>query len=108
VLSSASLTVTSATSISSRGVHRRVKKVDKNFNMISAWTHVGGDTLRTLAVFAAAVISSITGIDGDICDAWAAIVSGCTIIVSIYLISRNLFSSLICIFITVNRSFWGT
>jgi len=61
---------------------RRVKKVDKNFNMISAWTHVGGDLLRTLAVFAAALVSSITGIDGDICDAWAAIVSGITIIVT--------------------------
>ena len=35
-----------------------------------------GDTLRTVAVFAAAFISSVTGIDGDICDAWAAIVSG--------------------------------
>lgn len=60
----------------------KVKKIDKNFNMISAWTHVGGDLLRTIAVFAAALISSITGIDGDICDAWAAIVSGLTIIVS--------------------------
>ena len=49
--------------------------------MISAWTHVGGDTLRTLAVFAAALVSSVTGIDGDICDAWAAIVSGLTIVV---------------------------
>ena len=35
-----------------------------------------GDTLRTVAVFAAAFVSSVTGIDGDICDAWAAIVSG--------------------------------
>jgi Co/Zn/Cd efflux system component len=40
----------------------------KNLNMLSAFTHVLGDTLRTVAVFTAAAVSTLTGIDGDICD----------------------------------------
>eukprot|EP01035_Chromulina_nebulosa_P020436 gene20436-26518_t len=45
----------------------------KNLNMISAFTHVGGDSLRTLSVFVAAVISTLSSVPSDICDAWAAI-----------------------------------
>ena len=32
-----------------------------NINMFSAFTHIGSDTLRTLAVFGAAIVSSSTG-----------------------------------------------
>jgi Co/Zn/Cd efflux system component len=52
----------------------------KNLNMMSAFTHVSGDTVRTLSVLTAATVSLVTGIDGDICDAWAAIVVGLTIV----------------------------
>lgn len=53
----------------------------KNLNMMSAWTHVGGDTIRTISVLAAATVSMLSGIDGDICDAWAAIIVSLTILV---------------------------
>jgi cation diffusion facilitator family transporter len=52
----------------------------KNLNMMSAFTHVLGDTLRTISVFLAALVSTLTGIDGDICDAWAAIIVAVTIV----------------------------
>lgn len=50
-----------------------------NLNMMSALTHVGGDTLRTIAVFISAVVSSATSISSDITDAWAAVVVTITI-----------------------------
>ena len=51
----------------------------KNLNMMSAFTHVGGDTIRTISVLTAATVSWLSGIDGDICDAWAAIaVTNCS------------------------------
>ena len=53
----------------------------KNLNMMSAWTHVGGDTIRTISVLTAATVSMLSGIDGDVCDAWAAIVVSLTILV---------------------------
>lgn len=52
----------------------------KNLNMISAVTHVGGDTLRTISVFTAALVSTFSGISADLCDAWASIVVTMTII----------------------------
>jgi Co/Zn/Cd efflux system component len=52
-----------------------------NLNMISAFTHVFGDTLRTISMFVAALISTLSGIDGDICDAWAAIIVALSILV---------------------------
>jgi Co/Zn/Cd efflux system component len=67
-------TNTSARSVSTVG-HK------KNLNMVSAFTHILGDTLRTLSMLVAAVVASVTGIDGDICDAWAALVVSLTIIV---------------------------
>ena len=45
-----------------------------NVNMASAFTHVGADTMRTAAVFIAALVSTVTGASGSACDAWAAIV----------------------------------
>jgi Co/Zn/Cd efflux system component len=53
----------------------------KNLNMISAFAHILGDTLRTISMFAAAVASTWTGIDGDVCDAGAAVVVTITILV---------------------------
>lgn len=55
--------------------------VHKNLNMMSAFTHILGDTLRTIAIFLAALISSLTSIDGDICDAWAALLVAITILI---------------------------
>lgn len=52
----------------------------KNLNMISAFFHIGGDTLRTIAIFAAALVSSTTNWNPDYCDAWAAIVVSITIL----------------------------
>ena len=51
----------------------------KNLNMISAFFHIGGDTLRTIAIFAAALVATITQSNPDYCDAWAAIVVSITI-----------------------------
>ena len=53
----------------------------KNLNMMSAFTHILGDTLRTIAMFLAALVSTISGVEGDICDAWAALVVSITILV---------------------------
>ena len=55
----------------------------KNLNMISAFTHVGGDTLRTISVFIAACIATWTGIPGYLCDAWAAVVVSVTIVLMV-------------------------
>jgi Co/Zn/Cd efflux system component len=51
-----------------------------NLNMTSAFTHVGGDTLRTISVFVAALISTTAGVRGSITDAWASIVVSATIL----------------------------
>jgi len=51
----------------------------KNLNMISAFTHVGGDTMRTIAVFIAAVVADTTSVAGSVCDAWAAVIVSITI-----------------------------
>jgi Co/Zn/Cd efflux system component len=65
---------------------------ETNVNMMSAFTHVSGDTLRTIATFAAAGVSSFFHIDPSICDAWAAIIVSATIVISalplVYSISR--------------------
>lgn len=52
-----------------------------NLNMLSAFIHVVGDTLRTISVLLAAAISTIFHVDGDICDAWAAIVASISILI---------------------------
>lgn len=44
-----------------------------NINLLSSFTHIGGDTLRTLSVFIAALVSSF-GITTNLCDAWATVV----------------------------------
>jgi len=55
----------------------------KNLNMISAFSHVGGDTLRTLSIFVAAAYSTVTGTPGYIVDAWAAAIVAITIVVMV-------------------------
>lgn len=54
-----------------------------NLNMLSAFTHIGGDTLRTLAIFGAASVSSLFGIDPQISDAWAGIAVSITIVIAV-------------------------
>ena len=54
-------------------------KLIPNLNMISALTHVGSDTLRTIAVFVAAIVSTAGNVIASICDAWAAVVITITI-----------------------------
>lgn len=68
-------------------------KVKKNLNMLSASTHVVGDTLRTISVIIAALTSSITGVDGDICDAWAAIIVALTIFLIVIPLLRDIVCS---------------
>jgi Co/Zn/Cd efflux system component len=54
-----------------------------NLNMMSAFTHIGGDTLRTLAIFGAALVSSVFGVDPQISDAWAGIAVAITIVIAV-------------------------
>lgn len=54
-----------------------------NLNMVSALTHVGSDTMRTVSVFAAAVISSGFKQSSSLCDAWAAVVVSFTIVCAV-------------------------
>eukprot|EP01041_Mallomonas_annulata_P004268 gene4268-8494_t len=54
--------------------------LQKNLNMISALTHVGGDTLRSFSVLTAAFVSSFAGINSDVADAWASIMVTATIL----------------------------
>lgn len=46
----------------------------RNLNMLSAFAHMGGDSLRTVSVLTAALVSTFSGASVDLCDAWAAIV----------------------------------
>jgi Co/Zn/Cd efflux system component len=54
--------------------------LQRNLNMVSAFFHIGGDTLRTVSIFIAAIISSLTKFPSELCDAWAAVVVSATII----------------------------
>jgi Co/Zn/Cd efflux system component len=65
----------------SNQITKKEKEKKKNVNMLSALVHVGCDTLRTLSVFIAAIVSSSTDIPGTLCDAWAAIIVTLTIFV---------------------------
>jgi Co/Zn/Cd efflux system component len=65
-----------------------------NVNMMSAFTHISGDTLRTVATIIAAGISYYFHYDPGLCDAWAAIIVSATIIFSalplVYSISHTI------------------
>jgi Co/Zn/Cd efflux system component len=54
-----------------------------NLNMVSAMTHVGSDTMRTLSVFVAAIIATVSSASGSQCDAWAAVVVSVTIVCAV-------------------------
>jgi Co/Zn/Cd efflux system component len=54
--------------------------LSKNINMMTALTHVSGDTVRTASVFASAVVATVTDVQTSVCDAWAAVVVSCTIL----------------------------
>ncbi len=51
-----------------------------DINMMSAFVHVGGDSLRTVSVFVAALITIPGTVSGVQCDAWATIVVSLSII----------------------------
>jgi Co/Zn/Cd efflux system component len=67
-----------------------VVKEQKNLNMISAFTHIGGDTLRTFSVFIAAAIATATNVPGYLCDAWAAVFVTVTIVITIMPLLREI------------------
>jgi Co/Zn/Cd efflux system component len=64
-----------------------------NLNMLSALTHVGGDTLRTLSVFTAAVISTAGGFKGSLCDAWASVVVSVSIIICVLPLCNEIYKA---------------
>jgi Co/Zn/Cd efflux system component len=70
-----------------------VKNKVLNLNMLSAFTHISADSLRTASVFVAAVVSSATGTAGDIVDAWAAIVVSVTIIIAVIPICKEIYNA---------------
>lgn len=67
-----------------------------NVNMLGAFLHIFSDTLRTLAIFIAAMISSITNIPTALTDAYAAVIVAFSIIlVSIPLLNEIVFQIVI-------------
>eukprot|EP01032_Pedospumella_encystans_P028430 gene28430-32113_t len=64
-----------------------------NINMFSAFTHIGSDTLRTAAIFLAAIVSSTTGIKSSRCDAWAAVLVSVTIFVAVFPLANEVFAA---------------
>ncbi len=79
--------------VSTSSIDVRVR--NKNTNMMSALTHVSGDTLRTMAVFAAAMIALTTNIPSETCDAYAAIVVSATILCIIVPLCSEIVKSLL-------------
>ena len=67
-------------------------KQKANLNMISALTHVGGDTMRTVSVFIAAVIST-AGQPSSLCDAWATIVVCFTICIAVIPLVKEIYKA---------------
>lgn len=65
-----------------------------NLNMLSALTHVGGDTLRTISVFVAAAIATATSVDSSLLDAWAAIVVTVTIVAAVVPLIKKIIESI--------------
>lgn len=65
--------------------------IKRNLNMISAFTHVWCDTLRTMSVFVAAIVATTTTIPSTLCDAWASIVVSITIFLCIIPLLREIY-----------------
>jgi cation diffusion facilitator family transporter len=66
----------------------------KNTNMMSALTHVSGDSLRTAAVFCAALITTLTHNPADVCDAVAGLIVSITIIGILYPLIREIIKNI--------------
>jgi Co/Zn/Cd efflux system component len=64
-----------------------------NLNMLSAFTHVGGDSLRTAAVFIAALITTFGGVDSTLTDAYAAIIVSITIVLAVIPLCLEIFKA---------------
>jgi Co/Zn/Cd efflux system component len=64
-----------------------------NLNMLSALTHVGGDTLRTISVFIAALVSTAGGVDGSLCDAWATTVVSFSIVICVIPLCKEIYKA---------------
>lgn len=62
-----------------------------NLNMISAFTHLTGDSMRSISVFIAALVSTFSGVQSQICDAWAAVVVTVTIVLMVVPLIREIF-----------------
>lgn len=62
-----------------------------NLNMFAAFTHIGSDTLRTLAIYAAAIVARTTDYKSSLCDAWAAIVVSITILLAMLPLCREVY-----------------
>jgi Co/Zn/Cd efflux system component len=67
------------------------KAILPNLNMLSALTHVGGDSLRTLSIFLAAVISTAGNQSAALCDAWASVVVSITIVICVIPLCREIY-----------------
>ena len=78
---STNMSTLSFTNNSITSIENTQKQEKKNLNMMSAFAHVSGDSLRTVSVLIAAIVSTVTGASVDACDAWAAIVVSLMIIV---------------------------
>jgi Co/Zn/Cd efflux system component len=79
------------------GADIEMRPSEKNLNMISAFTHVGADTLRTCAVFIAAVVSDTTSASGSVCDAWAAVIVSITIILCVMPLGKEIYHKAVLI-----------
>ncbi|GBG34834.1 Hypothetical Protein FCC1311_110562 [Hondaea fermentalgiana] len=67
------------------------KAEQSNTNMCSAYTHVLADTMRSVAVIVAAVVSmSVSGVDGGLADAWAAVVVAAIIFATLIPLLRGI------------------
>jgi Co/Zn/Cd efflux system component len=70
-----------------------IEERKSNVNMMSAMTHIGGDSFRTASVFICAVVASTTSISSDLCDAWAAVAVTLSIILFIIPLCKEIYSA---------------
>ena len=64
-----------------------------NLNMISALTHVGGDTLRTVSVFVAALVATAFDQSVALCDAWASVVVSFSIFICVIPLCKEIYNA---------------
>lgn len=64
---------------------------EMNLNMISAGTHVLCDTLRTVFMLTAAIVSMAADLDGTVCDAVSAIAVSIIILFLIFQLIREIY-----------------